>query len=153
MQYAVPLVSWVMCVGVSLYFTLAWSMSGMSTSGPYLNALAYLWAALPALVVSTLVLARRAKATRWLPSAISALPWAAYPWLGVAVTAAKDRQEWLLLGKLLAIAFVACFAAPVVLRTFRLRRGIRNAVVGESGSEPSGDSPARAKSPSGPGSI
>jgi hypothetical protein len=133
MQYAVPLVSWVMCVGVSLYFTLAWSMSGMSTSGPYLNALAYLWAALPALVVSALLLARGAKPTRWLPSAISALPWAAYPWLGFAVTSAEDRQEWILLGKLLAIVFAACVAAPVALRISRLRRVMRNAVVGESG--------------------
>lgn len=122
MQYAVPIVSWIVCIGVSFWFSLAWSFSGMDTSGPYMNASAYLWAALPALALSTLLLARRAKPARWLPCAISALPWAVYPWVSLAGIPSGERQQWLQLGKVLSIVFAVCVLVPVILRLAHLQQ-------------------------------
>ena len=117
MQYVVPMLSWVVCAGVSLGFTFVWSFSGMDTSGPYMGAFAYLGAAGPALVISTWLLARPAKSARWFASAVSALPWAAYPWLAMATfVPSGERQQWLGLAIALAIGLAASVAVPVFLR-------------------------------------
>jgi hypothetical protein len=121
MQYAVPIVSWIVCVPLSLWFGLAWSVSGMDTPGPYMDASAYLWAALPALILSTLLLARRAKPARWISCATSALPWAAYPWAVCAGVPSGERPQWLALGKVLGFAFAVCIVVPVALRIHYLR--------------------------------
>jgi hypothetical protein len=127
MQYAVPIVSWLVCVGVSFQFTLAWSFSGWGTSGPYLDASAYLWAALPALLLSTLLLARGAKPMRWISCSISALPWAIYPWGGLAGAPSGERRQWFQLGEVLCIAFAICVAVPVVLRVAHSQRSGKSA--------------------------
>jgi hypothetical protein len=104
-------------------FTLAWSFSGMDTPGPYMNASAYMWTAGPALVFSTWLLARPAKPARWVPSAISALPWAAYPWVAIATFVPHgESQQWFRLAASLALGFAGCIAVPVVRRVAYLHR-------------------------------
>jgi hypothetical protein len=123
MRYTVPTLSWLVCVGVSLWFTFAWSFSGMDTSGPYMGASAYLWAAEPALAIGTWLLARPPKSANWIASAVSALPWAAFPWLAMATFVPRgERQQWFSLATALAIGFAACVAVPVCLRVACLQR-------------------------------
>ena len=117
MRYAVPIMSWMLCAGVSLWFTFAWSFSGMDTSGPYMGASAYLWAAGPILGIGTWLLARPAKSALWLATAASALPRAAFPWLAMVTFVPRgERQQWFDLAIALAVAFAASMVVPVCLR-------------------------------------
>lgn len=123
MQYSVPTFSWVICIGVSIWFTFAWSFSGMDTSGPYMEASAYFWAAVPALTIGTCLLARPAKPARWISCAISAFPWAAFPWVALATFVPHgESRQWFPVAEALGFAFAVCVAVPVALRIAYLRR-------------------------------
>jgi hypothetical protein len=88
-----------------------------------MGASAYLWAALPAVVLSTFLLARAPKPARWIPCGLSALPWATFPWLAIVTFVPRgENRQWFKVAWIMCFAFAACVMAPVCLRIAQARR-------------------------------
>jgi hypothetical protein len=95
----------------------------MDTGGPYMGASAYLWAALPALILGTCLVARPNRPMRWLSCGLSALPWSVFPWLALGTFVPHgESSQWFTLAEVLAFCFVICVGVTVALRVVHLRQ-------------------------------
>jgi hypothetical protein len=123
MKYAVPILSWVICVPVSFWFVFAWSFSGMDRGSGYMDASGYLWTAVPAMILGTCLIARPSKPMRWFLCGISALPWSVFPWLAVITFVPHgESDQWFALAKVLGFRFVICLGVPLILRVLHLQQ-------------------------------